>query len=216
MRTVDQERARGLRAKGYSIRKIAQEVKASQSSISKWVRTVQLTSEQLAVLRDNEPRQKLAVTKAQEKWKRLREEYKQEAEQEYLVFSQNPIFMLGLGLYAGEGSKTGDKACLSNSDFRIIKIGILFYQLIGIPKENLIVSVAVHSQEQAEPALLYWQEKTGVPKERFNKAVIAISKASQLLRGNTIPMGTCYLKAPKLKPFIKIMRWLELALAPIV
>lgn len=53
MKTKEREKARELRKQGLSVTKIAQEVNATASSVSRWTQDIELTDEQKQVLKDN-------------------------------------------------------------------------------------------------------------------------------------------------------------------
>ena len=47
MRKIERKNARELRAQGLSLREIAERIECAKSSISEWVRDIQLTSTQI-------------------------------------------------------------------------------------------------------------------------------------------------------------------------
>jgi hypothetical protein len=57
-----------------------------------------------------------------QKWLFYKERARQEARKEWSKLKHDPFFMLGLGLYWGEGSKTNRDLVLSNMDLDVIAV----------------------------------------------------------------------------------------------
>ena len=111
--------ARRLREQGRSFADIQVQVPVSKGTLSAWLRDMPLTPDQVSGYRAKAALSGSAVLRERRKarWKL----YTEEAESEWSDFHQNPRFMFGLALYAGEGDKTGHYVGMSNSDPRILR-----------------------------------------------------------------------------------------------
>lgn len=207
-RNADKQEARILREEGWSLHKISDHLKCSKSSVSLWVRDIIPAG----IHRVNLKNQKLAV----EAVKRARDErwrkYRHEAEQEWELLRNNPNFMLGLGLYMGEGSKSEPNVVsLSNCDAKIHLGFLRFLSVVGVPNKELVFAVYAH--EPNKSIVEYWAGVLGTehPQIRMYKALV--SKASKRKR-RIQPFGTLTIKVRRstwLRQ--KIERWMTLAVS---
>src|SRR5262245_36571464 len=136
MKNIEREKARELRRAGKSIKEIAREVGVSPGTVSVWVRDIPLTKEQFLALQS---RPKLHIYKAIQGHRDRRDqryqEYYKEAELEFEKLIKNPLYVLGLGLYIGEGYKYNDNAVgVGNADPKVIRKCIEFFELVGVKK----------------------------------------------------------------------------------
>ena len=212
------EEARELRRQGASIRDISSRLSVAKSTVSVWVRDIELTEAQIAQLNDNARK---AGVRGRERFAssmRLRrriqlEQYKREAEAEYESLQYDPQFMLGLALYIGEGSK-GDRSTLivTNWNCRVIVRAIAFFERLGMSRERMRCKVMLHPSQDKEAAELFWSKATGIPLSQFANTYQAISPGSRGKRGQKWPHGGCQLSVSSFMLRCKINRWMELAL----
>ena len=214
MRFEEKQRARELRGQGWSYNDILKEVGVAKSTLSLWLRDINLTTEQIAGIQDRQ----VAGRERFIKNARLRRDarwfgYHQEAEEEYILLSQDAQFMFGLALYVGEGSKTsGNLLCLTNCDPRVIRKGLRFYEKIGVSKTAMRVAIQIHPGLSKQEAELFWQQVTGLPSEQFHTTAEVMSRASKSTKGNLQIYGTCQLRACSTILRQKLARWMQLAL----
>jgi hypothetical protein len=214
MKAAERERARTLRLEGMSINDILKRVPAAKSSISTWVRDIELTEEQIAAMASKSAaaRERTIQTKRIKREARIGGWFR-EAEQEYEVLSQNVRFMFGLALYIGEGSKRKEAALeISNCDPGVIRKAILFFEDIGIKRAKMRCRINLHPHLPEEEVLAYWRGITGFNACQFWKVSRAVSSASQGKTFNRQPYGTCVIQACSTKTYYKLLRWMELAL----
>src|SRR5687768_2275797 len=97
------ERVRSLRRDGLSIKRITTQEQLSSSTVSLWVRDIELAEQQIAEIERQRARQ------AGMRYARLmedhREAWREEARVLWRQWSSEPLFQLGVGMYWGEGSK---------------------------------------------------------------------------------------------------------------
>jgi hypothetical protein len=217
MKTRERARARQLRAQGLSLNEIYKIVPAAKSTISLWVRDIPLTHEQITALKERSShrgaaRERFVNTMRVKRDARWADFYA-EAEREFSMRCNDPSFMFGLALYIGEGSKAYDSRVeICNCNPGVIRKSLEFFYLIGIRQEQVKCRVHLHQGLDANGAIDFWKEQTGLCDANFGKIVIVISKSSQCKKGNRLPYGTCHLGAHSVKISQKLKRWMELAL----
>src|SRR3990167_749247 len=116
-------KAQALRKHGFSVKEIQKRLGVARSSVSLWVRDVQLTPAQLRKLYLNKKTGSLrgSIIAAQNK-KRLREEVTKklflEGIREMGRITKRERFLAGVALYFAEGTKGDDNVSFSNTDSR--------------------------------------------------------------------------------------------------
>jgi hypothetical protein len=117
MKTVERERARTLRAQGESVKDIARALSVAPSSVSRWVRDIELTPEQRCLLLANDRGNRLGVARhnrqrARNARKASQEEGRRRARQ------RDPVHMAGCMLYWAEGSRSRNSVCFRSPTAR--------------------------------------------------------------------------------------------------
>src|SRR5438477_5974135 len=171
-KTNEQHRARELRADGWTIKEIAAELAVSQSSVSNWVRDVEVDPEVWA---------QRVETRRNHGWEKRRATFlakrsaqadadRAAAEQWLGQLSDRDLFIAGIALYAGEGSKTRGSVTLPNSDPRMIVLFLAFLRrFFEVDESRLRVRLYLHEGLDLEAAVAYWSGLTGIPRWQFNK-----------------------------------------------
>lgn len=213
MRKVEKELARKLRKEGNSIKEIEKIVGVSRSSISVWVRDIELNEQQKSDLnrkgQSSETREKRRLT-------RLRNETRRRS-----VFLRNGIqminelqaidmFALGLGLYWGEGTKTGrGRIELSNADPRVIQLFLHFLiETCKFPITNVHAHIGMYSHQTVNAAEEYWVNVTGIPRSQFSKTSIQRSRSGKGER-DALPYGTLNIAVYDTQARITLEGWIQ-------
>lgn len=216
-------RAIELRRQGRSIKSIAREIGAAQSSVSGWVRHIELTDEQREAIGtamrrpdgtiDEAACRRLAdlnIERKHQRWDAARSE----ANLEWGDRSADPKFMFGLGLYIGEGCKVDPHTLgVSNCDPAVIRMGIEFYKVIGVDLGALCpnVQLPVALEHRVDDAVAFWSRELSLPAEQFKKTVIDRRKGNGKSSRNPWPNGCCHVKVHDTYLKQKVLRWMELA-----
>lgn len=185
---------------------IAKKVGASKSSVSLWVRDMQLTAAQRDRLRirmiggGHSGRLKGAEWNKQQRLERIAVLEKQ-ASKDILNLSLRELFFLGLGLYWGEGFKARStaNAGFSNSDHRVVVLMIVWLeQCLGISRERLHLQVFINSihRYREKVILKYWKTVTGLPQSQFLK-VIFLEKGRKVYENQETYYGVCAVRVLK-------------------
>jgi hypothetical protein len=177
-----------------SMKSIAKEVGASLSSVSRWVRDVELTADQLATLEVqafNGHVQGRAVNSAVRRRARLI------AQQEGRQFAERreALHVAGCMLYWAEGAKDRNQIRFTNSDPEMAKFFVKFLRTyFNLEDENIRITCnlfADHLERQREIEQ-FWLETLLLPQGSLcNSTVNVYSKYSKKKRANKLPYGTC-------------------------
>jgi hypothetical protein len=201
-----------LRRCGYSIKHIAKELQAAQSSVSIWTRSVRLTQQQIEMLRAN-------THSPQTIEKRRQSRLKSEAAKRNFIIrgakstvstiSKRELWLMGISLYWAEGGKTQSVVRFSNGDPRMIRLMLRFFREVCMVDEAKIKGhIHIHESLNVKVAEQYWQQLTGIPPERFYKTYNKPNKSSKGTR-NSLPFGVFDIYIMNANLLLKIKGWIE-------
>jgi hypothetical protein len=181
-RVEDRERARCLRASGCTVPAIAAELKASKSTVSRWVADVPFTPG---------PRHRGGPTAAHPMHlARLRDEADaaEAARSEIGQLSERDLMMVGLALYAGEGAKTGNAVRFANTDARLIRLFLRWFRSsFELDESKLRIALYLHEGLDLDAAVSYWSVLCSIPPSQFTRPYRAVANPSR--RAAKHPMG---------------------------
>jgi len=136
------------------------------------------------------------------------EETEKEAIKEFEIYKNNPLFMAGLMLYAGEGDKTNKyNIKLTNSEFYLHVIFIAFLEkFLNIKRDKIKIWLLLYPDHDIEKSIKIWSEKLIINKSNFHKSQVIIGKekTKKLQYG----VGNSIISSVILKK--KLLKWLEL------
>lgn len=197
-----------LRKAGFSYAKIFKEVKVSKSTLSYWLRDIELTSKQKEKLLKGREKSRYAGAKAQQA-KRIKrtEEAILTGKKEFYSLIKNPLFLSGLPLYWAEGDKNrSERVKFTNSDETMIILMMRWFrEICHVPEEKFRISLHVHDLHRSHNLKSYWAKVTNVPKKQFHKMYVKKSTLRQ--RRNILYNGTCAITVNDKNLFRKIMGW---------
>ena len=157
-------------------------------------------------------RQNVRYARAQveENRRQRRQRWQAEARLLWEQWHTDSLFILGIGLYWGEGHKSPrqQRLRISNSDFRLIRVWIGWCERY-MPGVSLRYELNLHANCDAGAARRFWEEQLGI---KITYTWVAVSAASKRRR-NTLPNGTLNIRVGRgsLEWYTKMMVWLELA-----
>jgi transcriptional regulator with XRE-family HTH domain len=197
VKTNERARARELRvSEGWSIKQIAREVGVSRSSVSLWVRDIELTDAQRAALLERNPafnrqRSGWLVVAARRRAARVRAQEQGRA----LARRGDTLHVAGCMLYWAEGSKMRNSLQFCNSDPEMIRFFVRFLRAyFPLSDEQIRVTCYLYpdhawQQRQVEQ---YWLDVLGLGRSSLCRSVVnRISRSSQGKRIRTLPNGMC-------------------------
>ncbi len=215
MKAKKRKLARQLRRLGFSVGTIAEKVKCSKSSISRWVRDIPLTGQQIERLKSNQDRGRAKAAQHPNSpkniWGKIRNEIIDLAAKE--IPSKCPLFilkMVGSGLYWAEGNKAGRNVVgFSNSDPHMIDLMMQFFRRVcKVQNSKFRGVIHIHPHLNKEKAQKFWSKISGIPLNQFHKTQIAISKASKSKK-DTLPLGTFGIVISDTRLQSKIKGWIK-------
>jgi transcriptional regulator with XRE-family HTH domain len=197
VKTRERELARELRrAEGASIKDIARRVGVSVSSVSAWVRDIELTPQQHAALQLRNVaynRQRSGTCKQAAKRRAERVSYQDEGRA--LARAADPLYVAGCMLFWAEGGKARNAVRFTNSDPEMVRFFLRFLRTcFEIEDEHIRLTCnlfADHLERQREIER-FWLRVAALPETCLCKSSVNVySKYSQKKRQNKLPYGTC-------------------------
>jgi transcriptional regulator with XRE-family HTH domain len=197
MKTRERDQARRLRAeRGYSIKQIAALLKVSTSSVSLWVRDIELSQEQHEALHgQNAAYERQRKGQAIMSARRRAERRAYQERGRLLARRGDPLHAAGCMLYWAEGSKSRNQLAFSNSDPAMVRTFVRFlrtyFELRPVEIRLACYLYADHAERQREIEAL-WLDLTGLPSASLRKSIVNVySRYSARKRLNKLPHGTC-------------------------
>lgn len=212
MKSKEKEAARRLRSLGYSLKEIVAELKVAKSSVSIWVRDIELTFQQKQTLTEKSLKKELIERR---RATRLTNENARRqiiidfAKEQIKIISDRELWLIGVMLYWAEGGKTQRIVRFSNSDPEMIKIMMSFFRKVcKVPEEKFRGYIHIHPHLDFKHSERFWSETTGIPLNQFYKTYRKMNVASKHPRDN-IPLGTLDIYITSTELFLKIKGWVE-------
>ena len=213
MKLQEKDLAINLRKKGLSMNEIKDKIKVSKSSVSLWVRNVQLTDNQKKELSQKgltkESIEKRRTTRLGRENAR-RQIIVDNAKREIRDLSEQELKLIGIALYWAEGGKTNRGSVqLSNGDPRIIRLMMKFFkEICKVPKEKFRAHIHIHPHLNIKKAEKYWSSVSEIPLNQFYKTYSKPNKSSQNKK-DSLPFGTFDIYVHNTELFLKIKGWIE-------
>ncbi|OGM74333.1 hypothetical protein A2382_02895 [Candidatus Woesebacteria bacterium RIFOXYB1_FULL_38_16] len=166
-----------LRKVGHSYNEILKKVNVSKSTLSLWLKNVNLSKQSKIILRSKlDHAQKLGaqIRHRQRIEKVARIEL--DSISEISDVNANELFLMGVMLYWGEGSKQksniSQRVEFSNSDPSMCRLFIKWLrESIGVNNKDIVPCVYVHESKKnmAKEMVNYWSKQIDFPAVRFGK-----------------------------------------------
>lgn len=182
-----------LRKDGYSYSYIKDKVRVSKSTLSEWLSDFPYTRNKETIDKINKAR--LMANEAQREKKRCSIMCAKDlAIKDIGIFTKRDLFMLGVGIYIGEGSKTNNIARLANSDPRIIKTSICWFKKIcRLQNINFSIRIHLYPDNNQKEAIAFWVKETGLARSAFLKTWVDTRTNKKRSNFGKLPYGTAHL-----------------------
>jgi hypothetical protein len=193
MKTEEQRRAKELRALGWSIKEIERELGVARSSVSVWVRHVELDTaarERLAARVGRGPivAAELKAARARD----VRRGYQEEGRK--LAQTRDATYAAGCMIYWGEGAKARNTLQVVNSDAELLATFVQFLRLhFGVSPEAMTLrcNLFTDHRERQHEIEQWWLRRLGLPQSSLRTSHVNVySKYSKKKRTNKLPYGT--------------------------
>ncbi len=175
------------------VKQIARAVDVSLSSVSVWVRDIEVSSEQQAL---NRARAGAVRGKA---WRKRHRETRRTYQQEGRARARfgEPLHLAGCMLYWAEGSKGRNTAQFANSDAAMLRLFKRFTsECFDLEDERFSFKINVYTTNDLSIAEVedYWLDILGLPRASMRKHVLNhLPTSSSGSRPNKLPYGVCTL-----------------------
>lgn len=212
------EKALNYRKKGYSYNMISKELGLAKSTLSSWLGDIPYKPNKEVIKRIKAGPAKAAQNKQKKKIATIKF-IKKKAKKELGKLTKRDLWLLGIGLYLGEGRKFQEAIRITNSDPKTIKTASKWFRKIcGLKNENFKPSVHIYPDINIKTVINYWSKIIGVPEKQFGRTQI-IKGNNKIIKKRKSSYGTLnlHIKSCGQKRFGKnlhrrIMGWIEAAL----
>jgi len=207
-------KAQFLRKKGLSVKEIQKKLRVSRSSVSLWVRDIQLSKKQLERLYLNKKTGALrgsiiGAKKKQREREDLTRKLITEGRKEVGNISTRDRFIAGIVMYFAEGDKKDGHIGFCNTDPNAIRFMVDWIRkFCNLPKEKLRGALYIHDDLDEKKAKKYWSELTGIPLTQFTKSYIAKNNLNRLRKKKHI-YGVFRVSTSSVVLHRKLMGWIN-------
>jgi hypothetical protein len=188
---VAKEKAISLRKLGYAYTYISEKTGLSRSTLSYHLRDIPYKPNKATIQSIGNARAKSGETKALRK-KQTFIAARQHAKSDIGKITRRDLFMLGLGVYIGEGSKAQDLIRVVNADYRIINLFMQWLCSMGYTRKNFYIRVHLYPDSNIHEAESFWMAKTGLPQTQFQKPCIDVRAHKDRKKSGTHTHGTAH------------------------
>ena len=199
MKTKERSEARRLRREeGESIKQIARRLGVAPSSVSVWVRDVELTPAQHRALQERCTSYNGQTVSARRRSQAARARRRlEQAAGRRLARKDDALHLAGTMLYWAEGSRARNRVVFTNSDPEMVRFFLRFLRVsYGIANDRIAVTCnlfADHATRQHEIEE-FWLDQLELPRSCLRRSSVNVySRHSQKKRRNKLPYGTCRL-----------------------
>ena len=193
MKTAEKKLAQQLRREGLSMKMIEQRLGIARSTVSLWVREIELSDRQHAEIA---LRGASEASRARSAYFRARRRGFQEEGREVARLGE-PLHVAGCMLHWAEGSKHRNAVHLSNSDPAMIELFARFLRhYFETPDTSLRMACNLFADHEARQREIedFWLVSAGLPRTCLTKSTVnCYSRPSKRTRVGRLPHGTCRL-----------------------
>lgn len=182
------ERAIQLREKGLSYSEILKQLPVAKSTLSLWLRSVDLhESSKLRLIKRQTEAQNLGGKVKRKQRKERTKKIKRLARSQIVAISKENLFLMGVMLYWAEGSKEkesniGQQVTFTNSDPLMCRLFLKWARIcLEITDDRITPSVYIHQSQRgrSETALKFWSKEIGIPERKFGNTCFTHTKLSK-------------------------------------
>jgi transcriptional regulator with XRE-family HTH domain len=172
---VERERARELRALSWTLQEIADELGVAKGSVSTWVRDVAFTPKPRNRGHVDQQPHPLHLKKIAEI-----ERCRIEAEAAFGILTERDRDLFVLGLYAGEGAKTGSHVSMANTNPSYLRTFVAWLrEEIGVDEARLRARLYLHEGLDLDAATCFWSDALDIPISQFHRPYRAPANESR-------------------------------------
>lgn len=181
-----------LRNEGYSYNLISKKTGLSKSTTYEWLANIPYTPNKEVFERIGKARAASGASKAKQKALSI-QKAREIAKKDIGFISDRDLFMLGLGVYIGEGTKNGDAIRIINANPKIIKLTIKWLKKsCGLSTKNFVARLHIYPDNNQDECIDYWSKEIGIPKKQFQKTQIDARRNKKMFKRGKLPYGTAH------------------------
>jgi Homeodomain-like domain-containing protein len=202
------ERARRLRRRGVSFKRIAAELGVSVSTVHSWTRNIKLTSEQRERNHTGPgaPHDPIWVAKRARSWreKNRRRRAAFQSDGRARARAHDPLHMAGCMLYWAEGAKSRNVLKFASSDAGMVRFFCHFLRRsLGVTSDRLCIRLNVYTGNglTLEEIETYWLGLLALPRSALRGHTVNQRPTSSSGRKrNKLPYGVCTVSVARSTP----------------
>jgi hypothetical protein len=192
---VERAKARELRLGGMSIKDIAAQLGVTKSSVSVWVRDIQLTVEQQTTLHDKYHHYSAKLKGSQANYQKgIQRRLQYQNEGRVKAREGDPLHLAGCMLYWAEGTKSRTNLILVNSDPDMLVFFVRFLRVsLGIADQDIRLFVNCYDNNGLSVAEIEnkWIVLLGLTRTNLRKTTVNRQPASSKQNGRKLLYGVC-------------------------
>ncbi|KND50072.1 MAG: hypothetical protein AB203_03730 [Parcubacteria bacterium C7867-008] len=215
------ETAIDLRKQGYSYLYISKELGIPKSTLSNWLSKVPYKPNEEVIKLYGKARAAAGEKRAQVLKTELNE-LRETVLVEIGEITNRDLFIFGLAIYLGEGSKTNGIVAVSNSNPEVMRCMVAWFRLLGVETDQFTARMYIYPDLDNSQCLQFWSQATTIPESQFQKTILDLRSKKKNRTFKKLPFGTLHInvRARGRKEFgvrfaRKIQVWSEVALEKI-
>ncbi len=182
-----------MRDAGYSYNLINKKLGISKSTLSSWFRELPFNPNSLVTKRI-----KLGPLKSAQKRHNAKvaeiQALRLSGAKELGSLTRRDLWLLGLGLYIGEGAKNNELIRIINADPKVIKLAIYWFKKIcGLTNDNITIAIHLYPDNNITDSLNFWEQVSGLPRKNFRKTQVDRRTNKTAIKKHKLPYGTAHL-----------------------
>ena len=213
---VEKQRAVELRRKGMSYGLISAQLGVSKSTLSNWLKDLPYTPNKQVLDRISRGQGTYGLRRRQMRIDEI-SKLKAQGISEVGKVSKRDLWMIGLGLWIGEGSKTMEQIRLVNSDPRVVCLFISWLrEICELQDENITIAIHLYPDSDELSSMKYWMNITKLPKKQFRKTQIDRRLDKKQSKIGKTPHGTLHITVASnrnpekgVKLYRRMMGWIS-------
>ncbi|MDP1689093.1 MAG: hypothetical protein Q8L47_03100, partial [bacterium] len=172
---------------------ISNKLDISKSTLSNWFRDRKFVPNQKVLNRIQYGPLKVATQNHNRKVEEIKK-LNEIGSKEIGALSHRDLWLLGLGLYIGEGSKSHEHIRIINSDPDVIKLSIKWFkEICNSSDENITIMIHLYPDNNIQKSLKFWRSVTGLPKTNFRKTQVDRRENKSQIKKGKLPHGTAHI-----------------------
>jgi|SRR5579859_3909176 len=185
--------AERLRQTGYSYNMITEALGISKGTLSYWFKDKPFTPNKKVLDRIKYGPIKAGARSHNRRVKEI-SELKELGKRELGELSKRDLWLLGLGLYIGEGSKTTEMVKIINSDPAVIITSIKWLkEVCNLSSDNMAIRLHIYPDTDEKKAVEYWRSITGLKYSNFRNVSVDSRTDKKVNKKGKLPYGTAHL-----------------------